>query len=44
MTITNNKIGIQYGFWSKDRSGDFLPYVPKVAKLGFEVFEFPPIP
>jgi D-psicose/D-tagatose/L-ribulose 3-epimerase len=33
-----NKIGIQYGFWS-DSSGDFLPCVPKVAKLGFEVME-----
>jgi D-psicose/D-tagatose/L-ribulose 3-epimerase len=40
----NNKIGIQYGFWSKDRSGDFLPYVPKVAKLGFEVFEISAYP
>jgi D-psicose/D-tagatose/L-ribulose 3-epimerase len=39
-----NKIGIQYGFWSKDRSGDFLPYVPKVAKLGFEVFEISAYP
>jgi D-psicose/D-tagatose/L-ribulose 3-epimerase len=40
----NNKIGIQYGFWSKDRSGDFVPYVPKVAKLGFEVFEISAYP
>jgi D-psicose/D-tagatose/L-ribulose 3-epimerase len=39
-----NKIGIQYGFWSKDRSGDFIPYVPKVAKLGFEVFEISAYP
>jgi D-psicose/D-tagatose/L-ribulose 3-epimerase len=39
-----NKIGIQYGFWSKDRSGDFLSYVPKVAKLGFEVFEISAYP
>jgi D-psicose/D-tagatose/L-ribulose 3-epimerase len=34
-----NKIGIQYGFWSKASSGDFVPYIPKVAGLGFEVFE-----
>jgi D-psicose/D-tagatose/L-ribulose 3-epimerase len=40
----NNKIGIQYGFWSKDRSGDFVPCVSKVAKLGFEVFEISAYP
>jgi D-psicose/D-tagatose/L-ribulose 3-epimerase len=34
----NNKIGIQYVFWAKDRSVDFVSYVSKVAKLGFDVF------
>jgi D-psicose/D-tagatose/L-ribulose 3-epimerase len=42
--VLKNKIGIQYGFWAKDRSGDFVPYIPKVAKLGFEVFEISAYP
>lgn len=32
-----NKIGIQYVYWAEDRNEDFVPYVSKVAKLGFEV-------
>jgi D-psicose/D-tagatose/L-ribulose 3-epimerase len=35
-----NKIGILYGYWAKERNVDFLSYVPKVAKLGFDVLGF----
>jgi D-psicose/D-tagatose/L-ribulose 3-epimerase len=37
MVAMNNKIGIQYGYWAKERNVDFLSYVPRVAKLGFDV-------
>jgi D-psicose/D-tagatose/L-ribulose 3-epimerase len=33
----SNKIGIQYVLWAEDRNEDFVPYISKVAKLGFEV-------
>jgi D-psicose/D-tagatose/L-ribulose 3-epimerase len=33
----NNKIGIHYMFWAKERNEDLVSYIYKVAKLGFEV-------
>jgi D-psicose/D-tagatose/L-ribulose 3-epimerase len=36
----NNKIGIQYGYWAKERKVDFLAYVARAAKLGFDVLGF----
>ena len=34
-----NPVGIYYAYWEKDWSADFLPYVKKVRKLGFDVLE-----
>jgi D-psicose/D-tagatose/L-ribulose 3-epimerase len=36
----NNKIGIQYGYWARERNVDFLAYVSRAAKLGLEVLGF----
>ena len=33
------KHGIYYAYWEKEWGGDYLPYVEKVAKLGFDVLE-----
>lgn len=33
------KYGIYYAYWEKEWGGDFLPYVDKVKKLGFDVLE-----
>lgn len=34
-----NKIGIYYAYWTRDWDADFVPYVKKVKKLGFDVLE-----
>jgi D-psicose/D-tagatose/L-ribulose 3-epimerase len=34
-----NKIGIHFGFWSRDRAPDFIPYINKAAELGFDILE-----
>src|SRR5690554_6356553 len=34
-----NKIGIYYAFWERNWDADFVPYVEKVAKLGFNILE-----
>lgn len=34
-----NKIGIYYAFWERDWDADFVPYVEKIAKLGFDILE-----
>lgn len=33
------KIGIYYAYWTHDWDADFVPYVSKVAELGFDVLE-----
>ena len=38
--IVLNKIGIYYGYWTKDWIVDFSKYVKKVESLGFDVIEF----
>lgn len=34
-----NPVGIYYAFWERDWSADYLPYIKKVKKLGFDVLE-----
>jgi D-psicose/D-tagatose/L-ribulose 3-epimerase len=34
-----NKIGIYYAYWAHDWDADFVQYVTKVAKLGFDILE-----
>ncbi len=34
-----NKVGIYYAFWEREWAADFLPYVEKVKKLGFDALE-----
>ena len=33
------KIGIYYAYWEHEWGGDFLPYIKKCRKLGFDVLE-----
>ncbi len=33
------KYGIYYAYWEQDWSADYLPYIEKTAKLGFDVLE-----
>ena len=33
------KYGIYYAYWAQEWSVNFLPYIPKVKKLGFDVLE-----
>lgn len=33
------KYGIYYAYWEKEWEGDFLPYIYKVQKLGFDILE-----
>ena len=35
------KYGIYYAYWEKEWGGDFLPYIPLVKKLGFDILEVP---
>ena len=34
-----NPVGIYYAYWEKEWDADFIPYVSKVRKLGFDVLE-----
>lgn len=34
-----NKVGIYYAFWEREWSADFLPYIEKVKRLGFDALE-----
>lgn len=34
-----NKIGIYYAYWTRDWDADFVPFVGKVKKLGFDILE-----
>jgi D-psicose/D-tagatose/L-ribulose 3-epimerase len=34
-----NKVGIYYAFWTQNWDADFVPFVGKVKKLGFDVLE-----
>ena len=36
-----NKIGIQYGYWAKELTFDFLDYIQRSANIGFSIFECP---
>lgn len=33
------KYGIYYAYWESEWGGDFLPYIKKVKKLGFDILE-----
>ena len=33
------KYGIYYAYWEKEWGGEFIPYVEKVGKLGFDILE-----
>ncbi len=33
------KYGIYYAYWAKEWGGNFLPFIPKVKRLGFDVLE-----
>ncbi len=33
------KYGIYYAYWAKEWGGDFIPYIPKVKALGFDILE-----
>jgi D-psicose/D-tagatose/L-ribulose 3-epimerase len=37
--IIMNKVGIFYAFWEHNWDADFVPYINKVAGLGFDVLE-----
>lgn len=34
-----NKVGIYYAYWTRDWDADFVPYIDKVADLGFDILE-----
>lgn len=34
-----NKVGIYYAYWTSEWDADFVPFIPKVKKLGFDVLE-----
>lgn len=34
-----NRVGIYYAYWEREWSADFLPYVKKVKRLGFDTLE-----
>ena len=34
-----NRFGIYDAFWTQDWDADFLPYIDKVAGLGFDILE-----
>lgn len=31
--------GIYYAYWEKEWGGDFIPYIGRVKKLGFDILE-----
>jgi D-psicose/D-tagatose/L-ribulose 3-epimerase len=34
-----NKVGIYYAYWERNWDADFVPYIKKVANLGFDILE-----
>ena len=34
-----NKRGIYYAYWTRNWDADFVPFVSKVKKLGFDILE-----
>ena len=34
-----NKVGIYYAYWTRDWDADFVPFVGRVRKLGFDILE-----
>ena len=34
-----NRVGIYYAFWTHRWDADFVPFVRKVKRLGFEILE-----
>jgi len=34
-----NKIGIYYAYWTHNWDTDFIPYVHKISRLGFDILE-----
>jgi len=34
-----NKVGIYYADWTHNRAADFVPFVARAKKLGFDVLE-----
>ncbi len=34
-----NRVGICYAYWTRDWDADFVPFVSKVAGLGFDIQE-----
>jgi len=34
-----NKIGIYYAYWTHDWDADFVPYVARIKRLGFDILE-----
>ncbi len=34
-----NPVGIYYAYWERDWDADFIPYIEKVARLGFDALE-----
>jgi len=34
-----NKIGIYYAYWTRNWDADFVPYIAKVKRLGFDILE-----
>lgn len=34
-----NKIGIHYAYWTRNWDADFVPYISKVKRLGFDILE-----
>src|SRR5271154_6394990 len=34
-----NKVGIYYAYWTQNWDADFVPYVAKIASLGFDILE-----
>ena len=39
MSADRNKIGIYYAYWTHNWDADFVPFVAKVKKLGFDILE-----
>jgi D-psicose/D-tagatose/L-ribulose 3-epimerase len=35
----NNKVGIYYAYWTHDWDADFVPFVARVKRLGFDILE-----
>lgn len=38
----NNRIGIYFAYWTHEWDADFIYYINKVARLGFDTLEICP--